>query len=141
LGGRGRRFAPCLFFLLILSGCGEEGGFPPVLTEVVTPRTLPVPYLVGFNDGQAPLAATVGFEDPDGDVVLMTVTWQDCGASPAKRLDIVQEDLKGTRAGVIPFFVSFSTNCPAGVYSVSVFISDERGFISNSLEVPYELSQ
>ena len=139
---RNTRFSGLLLLLSVLiGGCGEEEGFPPVLTEVVRPRTLPVLYLVGFNGGQAPLAAEVGFRDPDGDVLLLTVTWQDCGQPPTKKLDIVQEDLKGTSTGVIPFIISFSTDCPAGVYSVSVFLTDGRGFVSNSLDVPYELIQ
>lgn len=136
------RFSLLLLLLSVLTGgCGEEGGFPPTLTGIVRPRALPVPYLVGFNHGRAPLAAEVGFEDPDGDVVLLTVAWEDCGQPPARRLDIVQEDLRGTKTGVLPFIISFSTNCAPGVYSVGVSISDERGFVSNSLEVSYELSQ
>jgi hypothetical protein len=134
------RFAGLLLALSVLTGgCGEEGGFPPVLTGVVRPRTLPVQYLFNFNDGEAPLAGEVGFEDPDGDVVLLTATWQNCGREPENRLDIIQEDLMRTKTGVIPFIVVISTNCPIGLYTVSLSATDGRGYASNVLPVPYEI--
>lgn len=124
---------------VLMSGCGEEGGFPPVLTGVVRPRTLPVQYLFNFNDGEAPLAGEVGFEDPDGDVVLLTATWQNCGRESENRLDIIQEDLKRMKTGVIPFIVVISTNCPTGVYAVNLLATDGRGYTSNVLAVPYQI--
>ena len=122
-----------------MSGCGSEDGFPPVLTEVITPRTLPVQYIFDFLDGEAPLVGEVGFEDPDGDVVLMSITWQECGQGPTKKLEIVQEDLKRTKVGEIPFFVGVPTNCPIGVYTVNLTLTDGRGYKSNVLAVPYEI--
>jgi len=136
------RFAGVLLTLVgLMSGCGSEGGSPPVLTEVVRPRILPVRYMFNFNDGEAPLAGEVGFEDPDGDVVLLSVTWRDCGREPEKRLEILQEDLKGTRIGQIPFLVIISTNCPIDVYTdnVSLSVTDGQGYTSNDLHVPYEI--
>jgi hypothetical protein len=135
------RFAGVLLTLVVvMSGCGSEGGSPPVLTGVVRPRTLPVRYMFNFNDGEAPLAGEVGFEDPDGDVVLLSVTWPDCGSGTAKRLEIVQEDLKGTRTGQIPFVLVISTNCPiGGPYHVYLSVTDGQGHVSNDLDVTYEI--
>jgi len=134
-------FAGALLVLSVLmNGCGEEGGFPPVLTEVVRPRTLPVQYLFDFNFGEAPLAGEVGFQDPDGDVVLLTGTRQNCGnEEPKNKLDIIQDDLKRTAEGVIPFIVVISTDCPIGVYTVDLLATDGRGYTSNVMAVPYEI--
>ena len=136
------RFAGLLLVLSVLmSGCGSEEGTAPALTGVFRPRTLPVPYLLGFNEGEAPLAGQVSFEDPDGDVVLLTVAWQNCGSEPAKKIDIVQEDLNGTRAGEIPFIVVISTNCPIGVYTVNLSVTDGHGYTSNVIAMPYEIKE
>jgi len=139
------RLAGVLLALVVLmSGCGSEGGSPPVLTEVVRPRNLPVLYVSNFSTGtppkaEVPLAGEVGFEDPDGDVVLLSVTWRDCGREPEKRLEILQEGLKGTRIGQIPFIVVISTNCPTGAYKVNLSATDGKGHVSNVLDVPYEI--
>lgn len=139
--GREGRFILGLLFLLFILACGNEEGSPPVLTEVVRPRILPVKYLFNFNEGEAAIVGKVGFEDPDGDVVLLSVTWLDCGREPAKRLEIVQEDLKMKRSGEIPFIVQISTDCPIGVYAVNLSITDGRGYTSNVVPVPYEIKE
>ena len=134
------RFAGALLALSVLmGGCGEEDGFPPLLTDIVSPETLPAQYLYDSDSGAALLEGEVGFEDPDGDVVLLTVTWQDCGNEPLRKLDILQEDLKRTRMGVIPFMVVISTDCPIGVYTVNLLATDGRGYTSNVMAVPYEI--
>lgn len=142
---RNTRFAVLLLALSVLmSGCGSEQGSPPVLTDVVWPLTLPVQYLFGFTEpewpyGNARLVGSVAFEDPDGDVVLLSVSWQDCGLEPAKRLEIVQEDLKGMKIGKIPFYAMISTQCPIGDYAVDLSATDGQGLTSNVLPVPYEI--
>jgi hypothetical protein len=135
------RFAGVLLALSVLmSGCGSEEGSPPVLTEVIRPRTLPVLYMFDFNGGEAALAGEVGFEDPDGDVVLMSVTWRECGLEPTRKLEIVQEDLKRTKVGEIPFIVVIPTNCPIGVvYKVNLTVTDGRGYTSNVKAVTYKI--
>jgi len=134
------RFAGVLLALCVLmSGCGEEGGFPPVLTDYQVPW--PIRFVVGFfeGSGKATIIGDVGFEDPDGDVVLLTVTWKDCGDDTVKKLEIVQEDLKRKKIGEIPFRTVISTYCPVDVYTVSLSATDGRGYTSNVLPVPYEI--
>ena len=139
------RFSGVLLALSVwMSGCGSDQGSPPVLTHVVWPLTLPVQYSLGFHrfdwpDGKAQFSGVVAFEDPDGDVVLSTVTWQDCGSEPAKRLEILQEDLKGKMIGEIPFHTIISTDCPIGIYQVNLSATDGSGHTSNVLPVPYEI--
>ena len=133
-------FAVLLLALSVLmSGCGSEEGSPPVLTDVLWPPTLPIQYLFDFNDGKAQLVGSVGFEDPDGDVVLLSVTWRNCGRETPRRHDIVQEDLKRTKIGKIPFFAMISTECPIGIYEVNLSATDGLGLTSNVLPVPYEI--
>ena len=141
------RFAGVLLALSVLmSGCGSDEGSPPVLTGVVWPLTLPVQYELNFTDfnfpdGKAQLSGAVAFEDPDGDVVLASVTWQDCGIEDEKKLEILQEDLKGKMIGKIPFHTIISTDCPIGSYRVYVSATDGSGLTSNVLPVRYEIDE
>jgi hypothetical protein len=121
-----------------MSGCGEEDGFPPVLTDV---RYQSPSYLAGFRyRGSYPLmTGVVSFEDPDGDVVLLTVRWQDCGRDPVNKFEIVQDDLRTTKVGDMDFRVLINTDCPPGDYEVRLSATDGRGYTSNVLKVPYEI--
>ena len=142
--GRKGRFVLGLLGLLFILACWSEDGSPPVLTDVIWPLTLPVQYLFNFTDfnfpdGKARLVGSVAFEDPDGDVVLLSVTWRDCGLEPAKGLEIVREDLKGKKTGKIPFYTIISTECPIGIYRLDLSATDGSGLTSNVLPVPYEI--
>lgn len=132
-----RILACCLVTaFLLLAGCGDEEGYPPVLTDISYGSKS---YQLGFNDGQATLAGRVSFEDPDGDVVLLRVTWQDCGRGPVKVIDSVQKDLQKLTSGSIAFITVVSTDCPLGEYAVEVSVSDGRGNESNVLDAVYEI--
>jgi hypothetical protein len=81
----------------------------------------------------------VGFEDPDGDLVLLSVTWRNCGSEPVRRLEIVQNGLQEAKIGTIPMVIRVSTNCPTGEYTAKLSATDGRGLTSNVLVVPYEI--
>ncbi len=125
-------------FLLLLPGCGEEDGSPPVLTDV---RYQSDAYLFGFPDGLgvATMTGVVDFEDPDGDLVVLSVTWEDCGLEPSKKLEIVQDVSDRTKIGTISFIIQISTNCPIGDYDVRLSATDGRGQVSNVLRASYEI--
>ena len=72
-------------------------------------------------------------------MVLSSVTWQDCGREPAKRLEILLEEVKGKMIGDIPFHTIISTDCPTGIYQVNLSATDGSGLTSNVLPVPYEI--
>lgn len=132
------RTLACLLAILVLlpAGCGDEEGYPPLLTEI---RYGSKAYQLGFNDGKATLAGRVSFEDPDGDVVLLRVTWQDCGRGPVKVIDSVQKNLEKQTSGTIDFITVISTECPLGEYAVNVSVSDGLGNESNVMEAVYEI--
>jgi|GEM_PF-2911227 len=134
------RFSVILLILSVLmSGCGDEDGSPPVLTDYHVPW--PPRFVVGFSEGsgKGTIFGDVSFEDPDGDVVLLTVSWQDCGMDAVKKLEILQENLQGAKTGEISFRTVIDTYCPPGVYTVSLSAADGRGNTSNVLAVPYEI--
>lgn len=133
---RGRPFALLLMTLLLASACGTDEYFPPVLTDI---RYQSSAYRAGFNLGEAALTGVVDFQDPDGDVVLLHVQWQDCGSGPVRKLEILQEDFERTVSGSIPFIIVISTNCPVGLYTVRVSVSDGQGNSSNTMEALYEI--
>lgn len=131
--------------LLLIPACGRDEGVPPVLTGISQPKSV-WRFLVGFpfpddpsRGGVGTPTWTVDFEDPDGDVVLMHVRWQDCGRGSVKELDSIQEDLRKATSGSIRFSAVISTDCPVGTYTVRVSVSDGQGHTSNVLEVPYEI--
>lgn len=141
--GRKSRF-PFLFLfpllLLSLAGCGEEEGSPPVLTEFRPPVYRLVRGFTNLIDrpGEAALGGVVDFEDPDGDLVLLRVTWRNCGGEPENRLEIVLDPLERTKRGTIPFIITISTICPIGEYTVHFSAVDGRGLTSNAL-LTYEI--
>ena len=130
--------------LVLLSACGYQEDSAPVLTGIAYPRN-PWRFLVGYPrtpglKGEATPYWGVDFEDPDGDLVLLHVRWQDCGTGPVKELDILQEGLEDVTSGTIgPFWILTSTDCPLGVYVVKLSVSDGQGNRSNVLELPYEI--
>ena len=122
--------------LFLLSACGSQEGSPPVLTDI---QYQPPAYQAGFNDGEAAMIGRVTFEDPDGDVLLLHVTWQDCGSGPVKGIDTLQENLRNVTSGSVSFFLVISTDCQIGDYTVRVSVSDGQGYTSNVLSAPYQI--
>jgi hypothetical protein len=131
---RGFVFLPII--LLLLSTCGKNESSPPVLTDI---RYQSPAYQRFFNEGEALMGGNVDFEDPDGDVVLLSVTWRDCGSGPVKRIDSLQDDLQNETSGSITFFLVIRTDCEIGDYIVELFISDGQDNRSNVLVAPYEI--
>ena len=123
--------------LVLLSACGYQEDSAPVITGIGYPT--PPRYEAGFNGGAVAMTAVVDFEDPDGDVVLLHVRWQDCDMGAVKELDSLEEDLQNIASGSIGFLVMISTNCPAGRYAARVSISDGEGNRSNVVEATYEI--
>ena len=139
----GGRLVVLPMILLLLSACGYQEDFPPVLTGISYPKN-PWRFLVGYprtpgQKGEATPSWTVDFEDPDGDVVLLHVSWQDCGTGPVKELDVLQEDLRNATSGSFQFIIRISTDCPVGEYTVRVSVSDGQGNVSNVVGAPYEI--
>lgn len=132
-----------LMALILSSACGYQEDSSPVLTGISYPRN-PWRFLVGYPrtpglKGEVTPNWRVDFEDPDGDVVLLHVRWQDCGTGPVKELDVLQEGLEDVTSGSVSFVVLLSTDCPLGLYSVNVSVSDGQGNRSNVLEPTYEI--
>jgi len=127
--------------LLLISACGQDEGLPPVLSGIKYPDCPAgiCRYQVGFNDGTAVLRGSATFEDPDGDVVLLTATWQDCGRGDLKKIEIVQKDLRNETSGSLDFFIMISTDCPPADYTVRVSASDGQGNTSNVLVGSYRI--
>jgi len=127
--------------LLLFSGCGIQEDFAPIVGDVRIvgfPQSDPA-YQVGFNEGTVPVVGRVDFEDPDGDVLLLHVRWQDCGSGPLKTIDNLQEDFRESTTGTFPFVINISTDCPIGFYEIMVSVSDGQGNHSNTLKAVYEI--
>ena len=131
-----RGFVVFPIILLLLSACGSEEGSPPVLTDI---RYQSPAYQAGFNEGEAAMNGGGTFEDPDGDVVLLHVNWQDCGSGPVKGIDTLQKNLQNVTSGSVSFFLVISTDCQIGDYTVRVSVSDGQGNTSNVLSAPYQI--
>ena len=134
--------APVMFLLLLIgSACGQVEGSPPVLTDLRYPDCPAgiCHYQAGFNDGTAVLRGSATFEDPDGDVVLLAVSWQDCGRGDLKKIEIVQKDLRNETSGSLPFIIMIRTDCPPADYTVRVSASDGQGNTSNVLVGSYRI--
>jgi hypothetical protein len=127
-----------LFFIFLLAGCGDDLGSAPVLTSI---RYQSKAYEQGFNEGEAVLGGRASFEDPDGDLALLSTSWQDCGSGPVKKIDFVQKDLQGITSGRVDFVIMIATNCAIGEYTVRISASDALGNPSNLLQAPYSIRE
>lgn len=136
-----------LSFILLLAGCGDDMGSAPVLTEIRYRNSMAYEKgftSEGFKEGEAIWSGLVVFEDPDGDLVMLHVSWQDCGAGPVNKIDYVQKNKQGITSGRearVAFSVKIRTDCPIGQYTVKVSASDAQGNLSNVLEAPYSIRE
>lgn len=133
----------------VAPGCGEEVGAPPVITALRTTSTC---FINGFDDGSTAVTGRVSFEDPDGDVVNMRVSTQECGKGPWQAIDTVYRDLGGVTSGTLSYLTRISTLCideeacrreppaPPVSCAVRVELADGDGNVSNVARAPYEVS-
>ena len=92
-------------------------------------------------DGMTPVGGTVGFEDPDKDVVLYRVSKQDCGEGAWIRQEALLDEFQGMSTGRFLFFMNVSSDCPHGEYFIEVSVFDRQGHESNALRVPYRICE